>query len=98
MITTPTRRRFIASAAAAAMLAQARPAAADAPPETTSLRLAKIPGICIAPAYVAEELLHAEGFTDVRYIAAEAGVVECADAGRSANSTSRSISSLPTCP
>jgi NitT/TauT family transport system substrate-binding protein len=56
------------------MLAWARPVLADAPPETTSLRLAKIPGICIAPAYVAEELLNAEGFTDVRYVPAEAGV------------------------
>ena len=27
-----------------------------------------IPGICIAPQYVAEELLRAEGFTDVRYV------------------------------
>ena len=26
------------------------------------------PAICVAPQYVAEELLRAEGFTDVRYV------------------------------
>jgi NitT/TauT family transport system substrate-binding protein len=48
-----------------------RPAAAEPPPETTTLRLHKTPGICIAPQYVAEELLHAEGFTEVHYVAAD---------------------------
>jgi NitT/TauT family transport system substrate-binding protein len=43
--------------------------AAEPPPETTRLRLHKTPGICVAPQFVAEELLHAEGFTDVQYIA-----------------------------
>ena len=36
--------------------------------ETTSVRIASVDGICIAPQYVAEELLRAEGFTDVRYV------------------------------
>ena len=37
--------------------------------ETTRLRIPSTPGgICIAPQYVAEELLRAEGFTDVQYI------------------------------
>ena len=45
--------------------------AAEPPPETTSVRLAKIRGICIAPQYVAEELLHAEGFTEVGYVMTE---------------------------
>jgi NitT/TauT family transport system substrate-binding protein len=48
-----------------------RPVAAEPPPETTRLRLHKTPGICIAPQYVAEELLHAEGFTEVQYVAAD---------------------------
>jgi NitT/TauT family transport system substrate-binding protein len=47
-----------------------KPIAAE-PPETTRLRLHKTPGICIAPQYVAEELLHAEGFTEVQYVAAD---------------------------
>jgi NitT/TauT family transport system substrate-binding protein len=42
--------------------------AAEPPPETTTLRLHKIAGICIAPQYVAEELLRLEGFTDVQYL------------------------------
>jgi NitT/TauT family transport system substrate-binding protein len=46
----------------------ARPAAAEPPPETTKLRLAQVSGICIAPQYVAEELLRSEGFTDVQYV------------------------------
>ena len=44
------------------------PAVADPPPETTRLRLAKIPSICQAPQYIAESLLIAEGFTDLQYI------------------------------
>jgi NitT/TauT family transport system substrate-binding protein len=34
----------------------------------TTLRIMKQPGVCLAPQFVAEELLGAEGFTDVRYI------------------------------
>jgi hypothetical protein len=46
----------------------APPVAAGPPPETTKLRLIREPTICLAPQYVAEELLLGEGFTDVRYI------------------------------
>jgi NitT/TauT family transport system substrate-binding protein len=42
--------------------------AAEGPLETTSVRLMKIPAICIAPQYVCEELLRAEGFTDIGYV------------------------------
>jgi NitT/TauT family transport system substrate-binding protein len=38
------------------------------PPETTTVRLAKIPGICVAPQYVAEDLLRSEGFNSVQYV------------------------------
>jgi NitT/TauT family transport system substrate-binding protein len=41
---------------------------AEPPPETTRLRIAKVPAICLAALYLAEELLHAEGFTDVQYV------------------------------
>jgi NitT/TauT family transport system substrate-binding protein len=42
---------------------------AEPPPETTRLRLTTGPGgICVAPKYVAQELLQAEGFTDVEYV------------------------------
>ena len=71
-----SRRRFLGGltmAGAAGMLASGgEPAQAEAPPETTRLRLAQIAGICVAPQYVAEDLLRAEGFTDVQYTRFEA--------------------------
>jgi NitT/TauT family transport system substrate-binding protein len=48
----------------------ARPRAVDAepPPETRTLKLFQFPIACFAPYYLAEELLRAEGFTDVQYV------------------------------
>ena len=69
-----SRRRFLAglsAAGAASLVGVQQSLPAEPPPETTSVRLAKIRGICIAPQYVAEELLHAEGFTEVRYVMTE---------------------------
>jgi NitT/TauT family transport system substrate-binding protein len=74
-----SRRDFIAAASAigVAGLIDGRPTHADeAPPETSVIRLIKIPGICIAPQYVAEDLLRAEGFSDVHYVVSEAGQVQ----------------------
>ena len=45
--------------------------AAEGPPEIATVRLAKSPAICFAPVYVAEELLRAEGFTNVRWAQAK---------------------------
>ena len=42
--------------------------AAEGALETTTVRIAKIGAICLAPQYVSEELLRAEGFTDIRYV------------------------------
>jgi NitT/TauT family transport system substrate-binding protein len=39
------------------------------------VRLTKVPGICLAPQYVAEELLRAEGFTEIAYVDAPPGVL-----------------------
>ncbi len=50
------------------------PAAAEPPPETTKLRLVRENSICLAPQYVAEELLKAEGFTQVEYVPLEGGL------------------------
>jgi NitT/TauT family transport system substrate-binding protein len=47
--------------------------AAEPPPEVTTLRLTKVPSTCRAPQWVAEELLTAEGFTEVHYVPVEAG-------------------------
>jgi NitT/TauT family transport system substrate-binding protein len=65
------RRRMLAtlsSAAAAALIGSEKIFAQERPPEVTTIRLAKIPGICIAPQYVAEGLLKSEGFSDVQYV------------------------------
>jgi len=48
--------------------------AVEPPPETTTLRLIKITGICIAPQYVAEELLRSEGFLDIEYVQMPSGI------------------------
>ncbi len=48
--------------------------AAEPPSETTTLRLDQWPAICFAPKYVAEELLHSEGFTEVQYVKTETAV------------------------
>jgi NitT/TauT family transport system substrate-binding protein len=72
-----SRRDFLASlsAAGAAGVLGARRSFADEPPlETTTVRLAKIPSICMAPQYIAERLLAAEGFTDVRYVELAAAI------------------------
>jgi NitT/TauT family transport system substrate-binding protein len=45
------------------------PAAAEPPPETTKIRLLRSNSVCWAPQYMAEELLRAEGFTEVQYVA-----------------------------
>lgn len=43
--------------------------AAESPPETTTLRLARNDfDLCMAPQFVAEQLLRDEGFADVQYI------------------------------
>src|SRR3989442_3339833 len=72
-----SRREFLRDVATAGTVGyvglRPRPAVAEPPPETTRIKLAQIRGICIAPQYVAEELLRAEGFTDVQYVQSEAG-------------------------
>jgi NitT/TauT family transport system substrate-binding protein len=73
---TQNRRRFLATltaTAAAGLIGPASSTAQDGRLETTTVRLGKIAGICVAPQYVADELLRAEGFTDIRYVATEAG-------------------------
>jgi NitT/TauT family transport system substrate-binding protein len=74
-----TRRQLLAglSAAGAAGLLGAGPALADeAPPEVTTIRIRRETvdnSICNAPDFVAEELLRAEGFTDIRYVFVPSG-------------------------
>jgi hypothetical protein len=46
----------------------ARPARAEPPPEMRTLRLSKEPYACIAPQYVVDEFLAAEGFSSVERV------------------------------
>jgi len=66
------RREFLArtSALGAASLLglHGAPAGAEPPPETTRIRLAHAPFICIAPQYLAEEFFPLEGFTEWKYV------------------------------
>jgi NitT/TauT family transport system substrate-binding protein len=72
------RREFLhgltLAGTAAWLGARPEPVTAAPPLETTRIRLVEITGICIAPQYIAKELLHAEGFTDVQYSKAAAGI------------------------
>jgi NitT/TauT family transport system substrate-binding protein len=65
------RREFLtnlAVAGSAALLGLHSDAfAAEPPPETKRIRIPQIPSTCRSPEWVAEELLRAEGFTDVQY-------------------------------
>jgi len=65
------RRRFLASTSAlgaASFLALSRTAASEPPPETTRVRIVRVPAICLAPEYLAEEFLRLEGFSEVEYV------------------------------
>jgi NitT/TauT family transport system substrate-binding protein len=70
------RRRFLATLAAAGgagLIGASTSSAQEPPPETTIIRLAKNRTICIAPQYVVADLLRLEGFTEVHYVATDAG-------------------------
>lgn len=75
-----TRRQFLRSAVGLGLSAaglgllagcsdpRAASVAREPQLETTTLRLQRAPGLCIAPTYVAEDLLKAEGFTDLQWV------------------------------
>src|SRR5262245_14901513 len=68
-----TRRQFLGTAALAGTEAlwgfQCELLAAESPPETTNIRLIhRTDALCLAPQYVADELLRSEGFTDVQSV------------------------------
>jgi NitT/TauT family transport system substrate-binding protein len=69
------RREFVkglsAVAGSAALLGyDMRRASAELPPEISKIRLVKVPAICLAPQYLAEELLRLEGFSQIEYVPA----------------------------
>ena len=71
-----TRRAFVRTAglaSAGSLLGLRESVAAEPALETRTLRIVQAPGICFAPQYVVEELLRAEGFSDVQYVATALG-------------------------
>lgn len=65
------RRDFIARSAAftgSALLPFSKSTHAEPPPEVKRIRFLKGPAICGAPEILAEEMLRAEGFTEVEYV------------------------------
>jgi NitT/TauT family transport system substrate-binding protein len=71
-----SRRRLLVGLTLAGMAGllgmRPRPVTAEPPPETTRLRLVwNVGAICVAPEYMAEALLQAEGFTEVQYVKKE---------------------------
>jgi hypothetical protein len=65
------RRDFLAGASAigtASLLGFPRVCAAEPPPEVKKIRLLETPAICLAPMYLAEQLLHLEGFSEIEYV------------------------------
>ena len=78
---TQTRRQFLADvsiAGAAALVGVANASAAEAPLDTTTVRFSRGPGICIAPQFLAEELIRADGLTDFQYVDEQAGLASIA--------------------
>jgi NitT/TauT family transport system substrate-binding protein len=68
---TFNRRRFLVTGSvvgAASLLGVSFTSAAEPPPEVRKIRLVKIPAICLAPEYIAEEMLRLEGFSKVEYV------------------------------
>jgi len=78
-----TRRGFmggILAASAGGLVCTPRVFAEEASLDTTTVRLANDGGICFSPG-IAEEMLRAEGFSDVRYVDMTGGPRTFASAG-----------------
>ncbi len=73
MITRRDLLRRLALAGGSHLLSRPQPVAAEPLLETTKVRLIRSPDICLAPLYMAEELLRGEGFTDVQYVQGTGG-------------------------
>lgn len=66
------RRSFLSTVGALTLPGVAPVHAAEPPPETTRIRLVRFPFdvACVAPVWIAEELLRSEGFAEVQYVTA----------------------------
>jgi NitT/TauT family transport system substrate-binding protein len=92
-----SRRDFLAglSAAGAASLVGGRGSFADEPPpETAVIRLLGDSSICQAPEYIVDDLLHAEGFTEIRYLYTSESEWATKGHGRPRHLLSRSVENV----
>ena len=70
-MTSLTRRQILTTlslAGAAGLARMPQATAEEGSLETTTVRILKNPGICIAPQLIADDLLRADGFSEVRYV------------------------------
>jgi len=74
-----SRRRFVARVSAlgggAALNIFSKASCAEPPPDIERIRLVQAPTYCLAPQYLAEDLLRAEGFADIQYVNTVASIV-----------------------
>ena len=93
------RRKFLGHTATlgfASLLGMHRLASAEPPPEVSRIRLVHAPAICLSPQYVAEDLLRAEGFSQVEYVELETNSVASAiAAGRAEMSMDATVELIP---
>ena len=79
-----SRRDFLTSlsaASVASLLGTRASLAGDGPPEVTTLRIGYDSSICVAPNFIAEDLLRGEGFTEIRYMPHSLGALARGDYG-----------------
>jgi NitT/TauT family transport system substrate-binding protein len=95
-----TRRRVVRALAAGIgvglCVGGISPARAEPQLETKRIRLCRNSGLCVAPQYLAEELLRAEGFTEVEYVpeTAEIGTSKLVASGAADINLSFALSTL----
>jgi NitT/TauT family transport system substrate-binding protein len=73
-----SRRLFLQQTSAlstASLLGFSIESQAEPQPETNKIRLVHAPAICLAPQYIAEELLRMEGFSEISYVHLNSGNV-----------------------
>ena len=75
-------RRMSALGAGGLLGLGTQPAAAEAPPETPTIRVNDVPVLCFAPMFLVESFLRLEGFTDVRYPGFRGPVSEVQELGK----------------
>ena len=91
-----TRRDFLGGIAAASAVGLAQPSgprASEGVLETTTIRLQR-PALCATPLYIADELLRAEGFTEIRYVDDPPGVPPLTNADFGPFYASQSVSAI----